>query len=131
MEAAVHDYNDRSYKLFRDLFKLTGNETFERYAQIVLSDRECGNHTDIIWKHLQKVPEEYTHKIISGDRGFFETSDDFQQFDGSFVEALRADFHKLTNTNKNAIFVRVQNIFRIAEKIRTDFFEDLIRAHTI
>lgn len=131
MESAVRDYNDRSYKLFCDLFKLTGNETFERYAHIVLSDRECGNDTDIIWKHLQKVPDEYVHKILSGDRAFFESSNEFQQVDGSFVEALRLDFHKLSETNKNAIFVRVQNIFRVAEKIRADFFEELIRVHTI
>lgn len=134
MEAAVRDYNDRSYKLFSDLFKLTGNETFERYAQIVLSDRECGNDTDIIWKHLQKVPEEYTVRILAGDRDFFEApSNDFRTVgaNGSFVETLRADFHKLSEKNKNAIFVRVQNIFRVAERIRADFFEDLIRVHTV
>lgn len=135
MEVAVRDYNDRSYKLFCDLFKLTGNETFERYAQIVLSDRECGNETDIIWKHLQKVPEEYTDRILAGDRAFFEASsnEEFQTVgaNGSFVEALRTDFHKLSEKNKNAIFVRVQNIFRVAERIRKEFFEDLIRVHTV
>jgi hypothetical protein len=133
MEAAVRDYNDRSYKLFTDLFKLTGNETFDRYAQIVLTDRECANETDIIWKHLQKVPEEYTQKILEGDRSFFETHrfERERATEGSFVDALREDFHKLSEKNKHAIFVRVQNIFRVAERIRADFFEDLIRVHTI
>jgi hypothetical protein len=132
MEVAVRDYNDRSYKLFVDLFKLTGNDTFNRYAQIVLTDRECGNETDIIWKHLQKVPEEYIQKILEGDRTFFETHQ-FQDVraDGSFIDALREDFYKLSEKNKNAVFVRVQNIFRIAERIRADHFEDLIRVHTV
>jgi hypothetical protein len=132
METAVRDYNDRSYKLFVDLFKLTGNETFDRYAQIILTDRECGNETDIIWKHLQKVPEGYIQKILGGDRTFFETNQ-FQDIraDGSFIDTLREDFNKLSEKNKNAVFVRVQNIFRVAERIRADYFEDLIRVHTV
>ncbi len=128
----VKEYNERSIKVFRDLFKLTQYDNFNRYASILEHDLESGNDCDMLWKHLQNMSEEYTDRVLQGDRTFFE-SPSFQdeRVEKGLMNDVRVNWSTISQRNQDVIFVKLQNIFRIAEYIRSNYFEILIRTHSV
>lgn len=132
LKQLTKDYNERSIKVFRDLYKLTQNENFNRYVSIIEHDMESGNDYDILWKHLQNMSDEYTERVLQGDRSFFESSNfDDERVEKGLMNDIRQSWSMISPRNQEIVFVKLQNIFRIAEFIRNNHFETLIRVHSI
>jgi hypothetical protein len=120
------DYNARTIRLCSDLFKLTQRENFKRLAELMQNDIEAHQPALILWKHIDQMKSEHIQHVLEGNRAFFENDSFEDERAGSMVREFQTVWHKLSAQNQNAVFTKLQNIFRIAERIRTEFYDDIV-----
>lgn len=120
------DYNARTIRLCSDLFKLTQHENFRRLSELIQNDIEALQPALILWKHIDQMKPEHVQNVLEGNKAFFESDSFEDERAGSLVGEFRNVWHKLSAQNQNAVFTKLQNVFRIAERIRNDFYDDLV-----
>ncbi len=121
------DYNARTIRLCSDLFVLTQNQNFKRLSDLMQGDIDSNQPALILWKHIDQMKPEHIQKVLEGDRAFFENESFHDDRAGSMVREFQTVWKELSPTNQNAVFKKLQNIFRIAERIRNDFYDDIVR----
>jgi len=120
------DYNARTIRLCSDLFKLTQHQNFKHLADLVQNDIDTHQPALILWKHIDQMKPEHIQNVLEGNRSFFESDSFSDERVGSLVGEFRSVWNKLSVQNQQAVFTKLQNIFRIAERIRNEFYEDIV-----
>jgi hypothetical protein len=120
------DYNTRTIRLCSDLFKLTQHQNFKRLADLMQNDMDAQQPVLVLWKHIDQMKPEHIQNVLEGNRSFFESDSFNDERAGSLVGEFQSVWHKLSTQNQQAVFTKLQNIFRIAERIRNEFYEELV-----
>lgn len=121
------EYNTRTIRLCSDLFKLTQNANFKRLSDLIQTDMDARQPALVLWKHIDQMKPEHTQNVLEGNRAFFENDSFHDDRAGTLVGEFQGVWKNLSARNQDVVFVKLQNIFRIAEKIKNEFFEDLLR----
>jgi hypothetical protein len=120
------DYNARTIRLCSDLFTLTQNQNFKRLADLIQNDIDARQPALILWKHIDQMEPEHIQHVLEGNRTFFEDESFHDERAGSMVREFQNVWKDLSPTNQQAVFKKLQNIFRVAERIRNEFYEDIV-----
>ncbi len=120
-------YNQRTIKLCTDLYRLTNNPNFKRMADLIQHDIDTRQPVLVLWKHIDRMKPEHTSHVLEGNTAFFE-SDEFtdERADGSMIREFQTVWKDLSPSNKKTVFTKLQNIFRIAERVRQSFFDAVL-----
>lgn len=121
------DYNARTIRLCSDLYKLTQKQNFKRLADLIQNDTDAHQPALILWKHLDQMKPEHIQHVLEGNRTFFENESFQDERAGSMVREFQSVWKDLSPQNQNVVFTKLQNIFRLAERIRSEFYEDVLR----
>lgn len=120
-------YNTRTIRLSLDLFKLTQHPNFKRLADLLQTDIDSQQPALILWKHIDQMKPEHIQNVLIGNRKFFEDESFHDERAGTLIGEFQSVWKSLSPQNQDIVFVKLQNIFRIAEKIRNEFYEDILR----
>jgi hypothetical protein len=121
------DFNSRTLRLCSDLFKLTNNANFQRLSGLITHDIEARQPALILWKHINNVNPEHVQRVLDGDVRFFVDDSFDDERCGSLIQEFRSVWKTMSAANQKIVLVKLQNIFRIAERIRTEFYDDVVR----
>ncbi len=120
-------YNQRTMKLCSDLHRLTNNPNFKRMADLMQHDIDARQPGLILWKHIDQMKQEHISNVLEGNTAFFESNEfSDERADGSLIREFQSIWKDLSAVNKKVVFTKLQNIFRIAERVRQSYFEAVL-----
>lgn len=122
---AVDEFNKRLVKLSNDLFEITGNERFQNFSEFCTNEFDIGKKTTFVYKFIQKAEPEMYERVLNGDRSVIN-SDISANIDLRIIEELRQIYSSLSQNNQDVIFKYFQQIFKIANYIKNNFYENLL-----
>lgn len=126
-ESLRDSYNQRTIKLCSDLHRLTNNPNFKRMVDLIQHDIDARQPGLILWKHIDQMKPEHTSYVLEGNTAFFE-SDEFndERTEKGLIHEFQTIWKDLSPANKKIVFTKLQNIFRIVERVRQSFFDAVL-----
>lgn len=119
-------------KLCADFEQLTGNEHSARFRSFVEYHLEQSNTLpsfyNILFRHIEHVSPDVFARIERGDMTVLsDESVRHSDVSDDLLKNLRDCWQFVPPTAKSVLFKNVQGIFKIAQFVKTNLYEDLLR----
>ena len=125
---SIHEYNKRLLKLSNDLFLLTHNNKFKTFTEFIQHELEIGNISLYIFKHIENNDFDVEQRILSNDFSVFQDeSIQHNKIDIELIHELRLEWSNIDSKNQKIIFKSIQNLFTIANYVKNNYYDDLLK----